>query len=80
MNVINETFVAAAGHVLDLHAEMLGQEGNTETLLRHLLVSLNELCAAQGVDFERVLQESRHTVQTDAAHSPAWARQLRQGP
>jgi hypothetical protein len=64
--------MAAIQHALSTHKQALFLEGDTETQIWHLLLSLSEFCAFKGIDLDAVLVEVRETMLSGELAIPAW--------
>lgn len=88
----NKIAVQAVAQALAAQDEVLGGlEGDAETKLWHLLVSMYEYAASKGIDLETVIVEARAGLASGELNAPAWESlthqpntytpgSLRQGP
>ena len=67
----NEKSVAAANAALNAHASALGIEGDASIQLWHLIASLSEWAAVNGVSVEAELKEFNETLDKGELDSPA---------
>lgn len=69
--VANLLSVGAAGAAIEAHSKTLGIEGGAEIQLWHLIASLNEFSAAQGISLANVVNDVRHHIQAGDLGLPA---------
>lgn len=68
----NEKAYEAAARAVDKHTDYLGIEGDREIQVWHLLASLHEFCAVNGVDLDAQIADVRKQIMTGEIQSPAW--------
>ena len=68
--------VVAAEKALAAHGDVLGIEGDAKTQVSHVVASLHEYCAANGVDFDVEVADVKRNIASGEIESPLWrARQ-----
>lgn len=69
----NEVSIGAARVAVAAHTASLMIEGDADIQVWHLLVSLHEYCAAEGINFDEAIAEVREFLSSEGAgHFPAW--------
>lgn len=67
----NEKYVSAAAAAIEAHANSLGIEGDASIQLWHLIASLSEWAAVNGVSIESELKEFNETLDNGELDLPA---------
>ena len=67
----NEKSVSAANAALEAHAKALGIEGDPSIQLWHLLASLSEWAAVNGVSIDAELKDLNETLDSGELNLPA---------
>jgi len=68
----NEKAYEAAARAVDKHTDHLGIEGEPSVQIWHLLASMHEYCAMNGVDLDAQLADVRQQITSGDIQSPAW--------
>jgi len=76
METVNQRSLDGAQKALAAHTEWLLLEGGPDVQLWHLLISLQEYCGANGIDFNEQLNSTREQLSDGEIVSPAWKRAL----
>lgn len=68
----NQASCEAAAKAVQTHTDKLGIEGDPETQVWHLLVSLHEYCAVNGIDLDAQFADVRQQIVSGQVQSPKW--------